>query len=98
LLLVDDEPRLLASLSALLSNQGFVLITAASGTEAMQKLSQTHFDLVLLDLRLPDMSGHEIMDYMNGQAMDTHVIVTSGDAGIDAAIGALRLPAQAVFA
>jgi len=90
LLLVDDEPRLLASLSALLSNQGFVLITAASGTEAMQKLSQTHFDLVLLDLRLPDMSGHEIMDYMNGQAMDTHVIVTSGDAGIDAAIGALR--------
>ncbi|MBK9440401.1 MAG: EAL domain-containing protein [Comamonadaceae bacterium] len=90
LLLVDDEPLMLASLSVLLSNQGFVLITAASGTEAMQKLSQTHFDLVLLDLRLPDMNGHEIMDYMNGQAMDTHVIVTSGDAGIDAAIGALR--------
>jgi diguanylate cyclase (GGDEF)-like protein/PAS domain S-box-containing protein len=90
LLLVDDEPRLLGSLCELLSHRGFVLTTAASGTEALRKLSQQAFDLVILDLRLPDIGGHEIMDFMNTRRIDANVIVTSGDAGIDAAIGALK--------
>jgi len=90
LLLVDDEPRLLQSLNDLLSNRGFTLVTANSGTEAIAKLSSEAFDLVILDLRMPDISGHEVMDYMNLHQMDANVIVTSGDVGIEAAIGALR--------
>jgi len=90
LLLVDDEPRLLQSLCDLLSNRGFILVTANSGTEAIARLSAEMFDLVILDLRMADISGQEVMDYMNLHQMDANVIVTSGDVGIEAAIGALR--------
>ena len=89
-LLVDDEPRMLKSLSELLKSRGFALTSAASGSEAIQYLSQGPFDLVILDLHLPDISGHQIMDFMNTQQTGANMIVTSGDRGIEAAIGALK--------
>ncbi|MCE3264804.1 MAG: diguanylate cyclase [Pseudoduganella sp.] len=91
LLLVDDEPRLLSSLYELLRVQDhYQLVTATNGAEALAHLSRQHFDLLLLDLRLPDMSGHEIMDFVNAREIDCDVIVMSGEAGIEAAIGALK--------
>jgi diguanylate cyclase (GGDEF)-like protein/PAS domain S-box-containing protein len=90
LLLVDDEPRLLASLYELLQGRGYQLVTAATGSEALAHLSRLRFDLVLLDLRLPDIGGHEIMDFINEKGIDADVIVMSGEVGIDAAIGALK--------
>jgi diguanylate cyclase (GGDEF)-like protein/PAS domain S-box-containing protein len=90
LLLVDDEPRLLSSLYELLRDRDYHLVTATCGSEALAQLNKIKFDLVLLDLRLPDMSGHEIMDFMNGKGIDSDVIVMSGDVGIEAAIGALK--------
>jgi len=90
LLLVDDEPRLLASLYELLRDRDYHLTTASSGSEAIAHLSTLRFDLVLLDLRLPDIGGHEIMDFINAKGIDADVIVMSGEVGIDAAIGALK--------
>ncbi|MCB8745566.1 EAL domain-containing protein [Rhodoferax sp. U2-2l] len=90
LLLVDDEPRLLQSLCELLKNRGFILVTAQNGHEAITRLNSEPFDLVILDLRMPDISGQEVMDYMNVHKIDTNVIVTSGDSGIEAAISVLR--------
>ena len=90
LLLVDDEPRLLASLYALLEDSGHELHTAACGSEAVALLEQMPFDLALLDLRLPDFGGHQIMDVINRRNLDTDVIVLSGETGIDGAIGALK--------
>ncbi|WP_373888738.1 putative bifunctional diguanylate cyclase/phosphodiesterase [Massilia sp. ZL223] len=90
LLLVDDEPRLLSSLYELLQGRGYRLVTASSGSEALAQLSRQRFDLVLLDLRLPDIGGHDIMDFINEKGIDAHVIVMSGEVGIDAAIGALK--------
>ncbi|WP_342118969.1 putative bifunctional diguanylate cyclase/phosphodiesterase [Pseudoduganella sp. OTU4001] len=91
LLLVDDEPRLLSSLYELLRVQDhYQLVTATNGAEALAALSRQHFDLLLLDLRLPDMSGHDIMDFVNSRQIDCDVIVMSGEAGIEAAIGALK--------
>jgi diguanylate cyclase (GGDEF)-like protein/PAS domain S-box-containing protein len=90
LLLVDDEPRLLASLHELLDDRNYHLVTATCGREALDHLNKLKFDLVLLDLRLPDMSGHEIMDVINEKGIDADVIVMSGEVGIDAAIGALK--------
>jgi diguanylate cyclase (GGDEF)-like protein/PAS domain S-box-containing protein len=90
ILLVDDEPRLLSSLYELLRDRDYHLVTAASGAEALAQLTRIHFDLVLLDLRLPDMSGHQIMDFINQKGIDADVIVMSGEVGIDAAIGALK--------
>ncbi|WP_051155351.1 EAL domain-containing response regulator [Noviherbaspirillum massiliense] len=90
LLLVDDEPRLLSSLHDLLKDSGYQLVTATCGSEAVAQLMKQRFDLILLDLRLPDLSGHEIMDFINAKGIDASVIVLSGDTDIDAAIGALR--------
>lgn len=93
LLLVEDEPRILSSLLDLLGSSGFVLASATDGTQALAQLGSAPFDLVILDLRLPDMSGHDIMAFINAQQLDTNVIVTSGDNSIEAAIGALKLGA-----
>jgi diguanylate cyclase (GGDEF)-like protein/PAS domain S-box-containing protein len=90
LLLVDDEPRLLASLRALLQDDGYELMTASCGREAVELLEQMPFDLALLDLRLPDLGGHQIMDIINRKKLDTTVIVLSGETGIEGAIGALK--------
>jgi diguanylate cyclase (GGDEF)-like protein/PAS domain S-box-containing protein len=90
ILLVDDEPRLLSSLHELLREGNYHLVTASCGSEALAHLTRLKFDLVLLDLRLPDMSGHEIMDFINEKGIDADVIVMSGDVGIEAAIGALK--------
>jgi diguanylate cyclase (GGDEF)-like protein/PAS domain S-box-containing protein len=90
LLLVDDEPRLLSSLCELLKDLNYQLATATSGSEAIGKLTEFQFDVVLLDLRLPDISGHEIMDFIIAQGMNPVIIVLSGDTDIDSAIGALK--------
>ena len=90
LLLVDDEPRLLSSLHDLLKGRDYQLETAANGAEALAQLTRLKFDLVLLDLRLPDMTGHDIMDFINARGIDVDVIVMSGETGIDSAIGALK--------
>jgi diguanylate cyclase (GGDEF)-like protein/PAS domain S-box-containing protein len=90
ILLVDDEPRLLSSLYELLRDRDYHLVTATCGSEALAHLTRLKFDLILLDLRLPDMSGHEIMDFINAKEIDGDVIVMSGDVGIEAAIGALK--------
>lgn len=90
ILLVDDEPRMLESLRLLLKDLDLELTSAASGTAAIEELSRMTFDLVILDLRMPDISGHDIMDFINTRPNRASVIVVSGDSGIDAAIGALK--------
>ena len=90
ILLVDDEPQLLSSLNDMLKGRDYHLTSAACGTQALAQLSKHEFDLILLDLRLPDMSGHEIMDFINAHGLNGDVIVMSSDSGIEAAIGALK--------
>ena len=89
-LLVDDEPRMLGSLQALLNHRGYALTAAEGGRAAIAHLQSTAFDLVVLDLHMPDVSGQDVMDFMNMRHSKAHVIVTSGASEIDAAIGAIR--------
>ena len=90
LLLVDDEPRMLASLCELLSDRNYHLVTASCGREAIEHISTTEFDVILLDLRLPDFGGLEIMDYLRQHNSSTRIIVISGETGIDSAIASLQ--------
>ena len=90
LLLVDDDVRLLDSLCELLKGMGYKLQTATSGKEAVNHLGRLKFDVILLDLLLPDMTGHQVMDFIRDHQIDAHVIVLSGDTTIEAAIGALE--------
>ncbi|MBI5751051.1 MAG: response regulator [Hydrogenophilales bacterium] len=62
ILIADDEPLMLATLSRLLAGAGYQVHTARNGTEAVRSLETTPYDLVLLDLMMPGLTGHEVMD------------------------------------
>jgi PAS domain S-box-containing protein len=89
-LIVDDEPRMCDSLKVLLSGQGYDTQTGQSGKEAMECLSKDRFDLVLLDIVMPDMTGHQLMDYISSQDQETVVILMTGHASVDSAVESLR--------
>ncbi len=90
ILIIDDEPRMCDSLRALLSSQGYETQTGYNGKEAIECLARDMFDLVLLDIVMPDMTGHQIMDYINSQNPETLVIVMTGHASVDSAVESLR--------
>ncbi len=90
ILIVDDEPRMCESLKYLLSTQDYEIFTALSGQEATGHLTRHVFDIALLDIQLPDMDGHQLMDHINSRASETSVIVITGNANLDSAVAALR--------
>ena len=90
ILVVDDEPLMLTSLSRLLTGAGYQVQTARNGTEAVRYLETSPCDLVLLDLMMPGLTGHEVMDRIQAKKIDTLVIVVSGDVSIESAISAIR--------
>lgn len=94
LLIVEDEPRYLASTRMLLAQYMRVIDIAASGAQAYSLLARHEYDLVLLDLRLPDADGEDILAYLREYQPAARVIVMSGDERIDGAIQALRLGAS----
>jgi diguanylate cyclase (GGDEF)-like protein/PAS domain S-box-containing protein len=94
LLLVDDDKRVLQSVRALLAEFDFHLTSVNDGAAAIEQLSLSRFDLVLLDLAMPMVSGHEVMDFIMDREIDADVIVVSGESSIDAAIGALKRGAK----
>jgi len=93
LLIVEDEPRYLESTRLLLAQFVHSIDAALTVAQALALLSERSYDLALLDLRLPDGTGHEIMAYIRAHHPDCRIIVASGDSEIDSAIQSLRLGA-----
>jgi diguanylate cyclase (GGDEF)-like protein/PAS domain S-box-containing protein len=90
ILIVDDEARMRDSIKALLDANGYNINTAINGHDAISKLKQSHYDVILLDLVMPESGGFEVMDFVREYEIDSSVIVISGNNTIDSAIGALR--------
>ena len=90
ILIVDDEPRMCKSLRHLLSGQNYKLNTANSAKEAIEYLNDNVFDLILLDLCLPDMNGYHVMDHISQPNPGALVIVLTGYGSEKLAIEALR--------
>jgi two-component system nitrogen regulation response regulator NtrX len=61
LLIVDDEPFILQSLSGILSDEGFEVSTASNGYEALKRIEEDSPDLVLLDIWMPGLDGIETL-------------------------------------
>jgi len=93
LLIVEDEPRYLESTRLLLSQYIHNIDSAVTGAQAYALLAKRAYDLALLDLRLPDASGHEIMAYIRQHQPHCRIVVMSGDSHIESAIQSLRLGA-----
>lgn len=90
ILLVDGKPQHLASILALLDDYPSETAIATSGLEAFRLLKKGHFDLILLDLDLPDLEGYVLMDFIRKQELNPDIIVLSGLADANAASQAYR--------
>lgn len=90
ILVVDDEPLILEGLSRLLAAVNYDVIVAQGGCDAIIAIGKQQFDIILLDLGMPDLSGSEVLRFIADRGVDTPVIVVSGESSIDAAINALR--------
>ena len=60
ILLVDDDPTVTKWAKSLLTNKGYEVITAQGGQEALRKLKMEQFDLIILDILMPDMDGYQV--------------------------------------
>lgn len=87
---IDDDIYIGDLLEELLTAEGYAVIRAYSGTEALLMLEKWHADLVLLDLMLPGLSGEQVMEKLSG----TPVIVLSAKAGTDDKVNLLLSGAQ----
>ncbi len=90
ILIVDDEPGICQSLLSLLQGHRFDGRIASSGQEAMALLEKYKFDIALVDLFLPDISGRKLMENIKKIGPDIAVIIMTGNASIDSAVKTLR--------
>ncbi|RFP63380.1 response regulator [Hymenobacter lapidiphilus] len=60
ILIVDDEPNIVMSLEFLMRKAGYRVSIARNGSEALEAISQTPFDLIMLDIMMPDVDGYEV--------------------------------------
>src|SRR5919202_5629428 len=89
-LVVDDDPDILLLLGAQLEQLGCAVRTATQGAEALAMLAQTQPALVLLDLRLPRMSGLDVLKQLKQTASDLTVIVMTAYATVEQAVEAMK--------
>ncbi len=93
-LLVDDEEIILESISQELIDEGFEVATAISGEEAISKISNSNFDLVLTDLIMPGVGGLQVLEGARKNDPNICVIIYTGYGDMTSAIEALRLGAD----
>ncbi|MDA0746593.1 MAG: response regulator [bacterium] len=94
LFVIDDDPFMRSLLADSLSDEGFTVIVAENGQDALQKINQNEFEIVLLDLSLPDMGGMELLAHISGVSPEAQVIIMTGYPSLESAIDALREGAQ----
>ncbi len=93
ILVVDDEKSQREILEMILSGEGYDVTTASSGEAAIKFAKERSFDLVLTDLKMPGMSGLELLKHLMALDSSTVVILFTGNATIESAKEALRIGA-----
>ncbi len=94
LLIVDDDRAFRVTTAALLRASGYTVDTAVDSGDAMARLHQAEYDLMILDLRMPDMDGLRLIEVLRLRGNETPVLMISGFGTIDAAVRAVHLGAD----
>ena len=95
ILIVDDDKTVLLVFKEILASQGYSVDTAEMGTEAIEKSKTKYYNLALLDIRLPDMSGTELLTKMHEARPKMVKIMVTGYSSLDYAIEAANKGADA---
>ena len=90
ILIIDDEATIRASLLEALANEGYTTESAETGEEALAKCHGQEFDLVVTDLKLPGVSGLEILQALRNQGRQTPVIMMTAYTSIETAVDAIK--------
>jgi len=90
ILVVDDDANTCETLGDILELQGYAVHTAHTGAAAEALITARAIDAALLDLRLPDRSGLEVLRFIKAHSAETEVLMVSGHATLDSAIEAMR--------
>ena len=93
ILIVDDEAAIRDSLSLIINEEGYQTATASNGRIALEKVQEGPFDLVITDLKMPEMGGIEFFEKLKVLSPNTSVIIITAYATLESAIQALRLGA-----
>ncbi len=90
ILVVDDEPDMRIALEHVLHRNGYVVESASNGPEALQKFKKDKFSMVITDVKMPDMSGMEVLCAIKKISPDIPVIMMSAYGTIDKAVDAMK--------
>ena len=90
ILIVDDEKNYLLVLSAVLEEEGYEVLTAVSGAEALEVLAASEPDLVLTDMKMPGMDGIELLERIKARDPDLPVIMMTAHGTVDKAVEAMQ--------
>lgn len=78
LLLVDDDQELCEELEDIFADQGFAVETVCNGSEALKRLQEKDYDILLLDIKIPGASGFDILQKLKNENMHIKIIVLTG--------------------
>jgi DNA-binding response OmpR family regulator len=95
ILVVDDDKSILRTFTRILQKSGYVIETAETGKEAMEKTENRHYDLALVDIRLPDMDGTDLLAKLKKQLQHTVKIMITGFPSLETGVKALDEGADA---
>jgi DNA-binding NtrC family response regulator len=88
ILIIDDDPNLRKTLSDILRAKGYTVSAARQADESFAMMKQNTFNVVLIDLKLPDMSGLEVLARIKAESPSTEAIIITGHATLESAIEA----------
>jgi DNA-binding response OmpR family regulator len=95
ILVVDDDKSILRTFTRILQKSGYEIETAETGKEAMEKTENRHYDLALVDIRLPDMDGTDLLAKLKKPLQDTVKIMITGFPSLETGVKALDEGADA---
>jgi two-component system response regulator FlrC len=92
-LIVDDEPQMLIGMNETLKRDGLSIATASSGVEAMARLKDTQFRLIITDLRMPPVTGIDLLREAKASSPRTQVVLVTAHGTVTNAVEAMKLGA-----
>ena len=97
ILVIDDEADIRESLDTLLSLDGYLVDMAENGTEGLRKAETGNYDLILLDLMMPDRTGMEVLKEIRERDKETPIFMITAYGSVEVAVSALKAGANDYF-